>query len=92
MSIIPGIVDRFDDYSEIFVKISELLPESLWITELEYSKGNLNITGSTPDMAMVSELIEGIKSSGEFAGVIFKSSEKAGAGPDYISARRSSGN
>jgi len=56
--------------------MANLLPEEIWVNELKFEEGRLFITGSTVDLALITQLIDSIKESTMFDGASFSYTQK----------------
>jgi len=66
LELIKGAVRSPDKLSVVLESISSLLPEEIWITKLAYQEGKMTISGSTADMALITNLIRELKASEKF--------------------------
>ncbi|MFH1855990.1 MAG: pilus assembly protein PilM [Candidatus Omnitrophota bacterium] len=64
------------DFSSMLWAAGLLLPEDIWVTKLSYKERRLQITGSTPDINSVMQLVETLKSKDEFSNASFLYSKK----------------
>ncbi len=64
------------DFSGALAKVASLLPEEIWVNRLTYLEKKLNITGSTPKMNLVIELLETLKASEKFSSASFSYTQK----------------
>lgn len=69
-------VRRPEQFAAIFEAVAGLMPENVWVTRIAYKKGAFEITGATPDVGLVSSLIDKLKASGEFSDARFGYSRK----------------
>lgn len=69
-----------ESFSTVLERVAELLPSELWIKELSYKEGKLSITGATPDISMVSNLMNKLKNSKEFVTAEFSYTQKTTSG------------
>ncbi|MFH1645352.1 MAG: pilus assembly protein PilM [Candidatus Omnitrophota bacterium] len=65
-----------ESFSSVLERVAELLPAELWVRELSYKEGKLAIAGATPDIAMVSNLMNKLKASDEFVSAEFSYTQK----------------
>jgi len=65
-----------EEFSRILALMASLLPEDIWVNEIEYENGKFTITGSTSDITLITELIDKFRDSAEFIDQDFSYSEK----------------
>lgn len=72
-----------EEFSAVLGSFASLLPEEIWVTDLTYKDEKMVLSGSTPDINLISELIDEIKIADEFVDAGFNHSEKEPAREVY---------